>query len=403
MSLETHYKAIRQEITKVIYGQDEVVDFALAALFSSGHVLLEGPPGVAKTLLVRTIAAALSLDYRRVQMTPDLLPIDITGSSLFREDTRTFEFRPGPVFTNFLLADEINRSSARTQSALLEAMQELCVTYDGVTHPLPDPFITFATQNPIEQEGTYPLPLAQLDRFMFKVVVSYPGASDEERILRDHHATGGLSNPVRLHVRAVVGPGDILEARETIRQTHIREEVIGYVRRLVHATRGDDSLAVGASPRSGLMLLMGAKSLARFAGPRLRHPRRHQDGVRAGHAAPGRAQSIGGAGRNHGRYHSGQPAGIGRGAAVRIRPGRNLVRTAAVLLVLAPLTFVWPGAPVMPVSGLTSGCRGRRRRARLPGLAHVLPRHEDRADDAGRGWAGRAVPGRIARLAVAHH
>jgi MoxR-like ATPase len=266
LSLEAHYKAIRQEITKVIYGQDEVVDFALAALFSSGHVLLEGPPGVAKTLLVRTIAAALSLDYRRVQMTPDLLPIDITGSSLFREDTRTFEFRRGPVFTNFLLADEVNRSSARTQSALLEAMQELCVTYDGVTHSLPDPFITFATQNPIEQEGTYPLPLAQLDRFMFKVVVSYPAASDEERILREHHATGGLSNPARLHVQAVVGPRDILEARETIRQTHIREEVIGYVRRLVHATRGDDSLAVGASPRSGLMLLMGAKSLARFAG-----------------------------------------------------------------------------------------------------------------------------------------
>jgi MoxR-like ATPase len=266
LSLEAHYKAIRQEITKVIYGQDEVVDFALAALFSSGHLLVEGPPGVGKTLLVRTIAAALSLDYRRVQMTPDLLPIDITGSSVFREDLRTFEFRPGPVFTNFLLADEVNRSSARTQSALLEAMQELSVTYDGVTHSLPEPFLTFATQNPIEQEGTYPLPLAQLDRFMFKVIVSYPGASDEERILREHHATGGLSNPARLRVQAVVGPSDILEARETIRQTHIREEVIGYVRRLVHATRGDDSLAVGASPRSGLMLLMGAKSLARFAG-----------------------------------------------------------------------------------------------------------------------------------------
>src|SRR4029077_9456306 len=175
-------------------GQDEAVDLALAALFSGGHALLEGPPGVAKTLLVRTIAAALSLDYRRVQMTPDLLPIDITGSSIYREDTRTFEFRPGPVFTNFLLADEINRASARTQSALLEAMQELTVTYDGLTHTLPEPFITFATQNPIEQEGTYPLPLAQLDRFMFKVEVSYPQASDEERILREHHATGGRSN-----------------------------------------------------------------------------------------------------------------------------------------------------------------------------------------------------------------
>ena len=266
MSLETHYSAIRQEITKVIYGQDEVVDFALAALFSSGHMLLEGPPGTAKTLLVRTIAAAIHLDYRRVQMTPDLLPNDITGSSIYREDTHTFEFRQGPVFANFLLADEINRASARTQSALLEAMQELSVTYDGVTHRLPEPFITFATQNSIEQEGTYPLPLAQLDRFMFKVLVSYPESEEEKRVLREHHATGGLSNPTEMNVQAVVEPRDILEARQTIRDTHIREEVIAYVRSLLQATRDDDSLAVGASPRAGLMLLMGAKSLARFVG-----------------------------------------------------------------------------------------------------------------------------------------
>ncbi|MSR57246.1 MAG: MoxR family ATPase [Planctomycetaceae bacterium] len=266
LSLDALFQSIRSEITKVIFGQDEVVDYALAALFSSGHVLLEGPPGVAKTLLVRTIAAAMNLQYRRVQMTPDLLPTDITGSSIYREDTRTFEFRPGPIFTNFLLADEINRSSARTQSALLEAMQELGVTYDGVTHKLPEPFITFATQNPIEQEGTYPLPLAQLDRFMFKVLVAYPETADEERILREHHATGGMSAPEKFNVQAVVGPADILEARETIRQTHVREEVIGYVRRLLQGTRKDDSLAVGASPRAGLMLLMGAKSLARFAG-----------------------------------------------------------------------------------------------------------------------------------------
>jgi MoxR-like ATPase len=259
------YEKVRAEITKVIYGQDEVVDFALAALFSSGHILLEGPPGVAKTLLVRTIAAATRLEYRRVQMTPDLLPMDITGSSIYREDTRTFEFRPGPVFANFLLADEINRSSARTQSALLEAMQELSVTYDGVTHTLPEPFITFATQNPIEQEGTYPLPLAQLDRFMFKVFVTYPEAKAEEQVLREHHAAGGMSNPARMHVEPVVDGSEILAARATIRETHVREEVIGYVRRLLHATRTDDSLAVGASPRSGLMLLMGAKSLARFA------------------------------------------------------------------------------------------------------------------------------------------
>ena len=199
-------------------------------------------------------------------MTPDLLPGDITGSTVYREHTGAFEFRPGPVFTNFLLADEINRASARTQSALLEAMQELGVTHDGVTHPLPDPFITFATQNPIEQEGTYPLPLAQLDRFMFKVMVTYPNQEAEQRVLREHHASAGQSNPVAMQVQPVVSPQDILEARQEIRDTHVRDEVIRYVSDLLRATRTDDALTVGASPRAGLMLLMGAKSLARFAG-----------------------------------------------------------------------------------------------------------------------------------------
>ncbi len=266
MSLESQYQAIRAEITKVIYGQDELVDFALAGLFSSGHVLLEGPPGTAKTLLVRTIAAALAMEFRRIQMTPDLMPNDITGSAIYREDQHTFEFRPGPIFTNFLLADEVNRASARTQSAMLEAMQELSVTYDGVTHPLPTPFITFATENPIEQEGTYPLPLAQLDRFMFKVIVHYPPDKEEERVLREHHATGGRSDPKVMGVVPVLRPDEILAARELIRQTFVRDEVIGYVRKLLHATRNDDSLAVGASPRAGLMVLMAAKSFARFAG-----------------------------------------------------------------------------------------------------------------------------------------
>lgn len=266
MSLENLYQRVRDEIAKVIFGQTEAIDFALAALLSSGHVLLEGPPGVAKTLLVRSIAATLSMDFRRVQMTPDLLPGDITGTSIYREDQHAFEFRPGPVFTNFLLADEVNRASARTQSAMLESMQELSVTNDGVSHVLPEPFIVFATQNPIEQEGTYPLPLAQLDRFMFKVIVGYPEPSWEEQVLREHHATGGRSNPSAMGVKAVVGPQDVLTARNTIRETYVREEVIGYVRKLLTATREEDSLAVGASPRAGLMLLVGAKSLARFAG-----------------------------------------------------------------------------------------------------------------------------------------
>lgn len=265
MSLNETYAKLKAEIQRVVFGQDEAIDLALAALFSSGHILLEGVPGTAKTLLARTIAASLNMSYRRVQMTPDLLPSDITGSSIFRQDTHAFEFRPGPIFAQFLLADELNRASARTQSALLEAMQELQVTYDGTVHTLPRPFIVFATQNPVEQEGTYPLPLAQLDRFMFKVIVDYPEAKDEERVLKEHHATGAQTSPQSRGVQAVVGPDEVIAARETIRQTFVRDEVITYVRKLVQATRDHDSLAVGASPRAALLLLMGAKSLARFA------------------------------------------------------------------------------------------------------------------------------------------
>lgn len=266
MSLDTLFNSVTTAVKKVVFGQDEAIEFSLAALFSGGHVLLEGPPGVAKTLLVRAIAATLRLDYRRVQMTPDLLPGDITGSSIYRQNTGTFEFVRGPVFTNFLLADEVNRASARTQAAMLESMQELAVTHDGLSYPLPSPFVTFATENPIEQEGTYALPLAQLDRFMFKIIVGYPDGESEERVLREHHATGAATGPQALGVPALVDGDEIHKAREAIRQTHVREEMIGYVRRLIVATRRDDSLNVGASPRAGLMLLMASKSLARFAG-----------------------------------------------------------------------------------------------------------------------------------------
>jgi MoxR-like ATPase len=266
MSIAPLYELIRQELRRVIFGEDRVVDLTLAALFSGGHALLEGVPGTAKTLLVRTLATSLQMSFRRVQMTPDLLPNDITGSSIWREDRHEFEFQPGPVFTNFLLADELNRASARTQSALLEAMQEMTVTYGGVSHPLPQPFVVFATQNPVEQEGTYPLPIAQLDRFMFKILVEYPEPAEEERVLKEHHATGDRATPERMGVKAVAKPEDIQAAREIIRQTRVHDDVVGYVRRLMQATRDDDALSVGASPRAGLMLLMGAKSLARFAG-----------------------------------------------------------------------------------------------------------------------------------------
>ncbi|MBP5232441.1 MAG: MoxR family ATPase [Planctomycetes bacterium] len=266
MDLKDLYARLREEIGKVVFGQDEVVELALAGLFSGGHVLLEGMPGTAKTLLVRVLASALDLGFSRVQMTPDLLPGDITGSAIYRDDTHEFVFQRGAVFSNFLLADELNRASAKTQSALLEAMQELHVTVDGKTYPLPEPFMVFATENPVEQEGTYPLPLAQLDRFMFKVQVGYPDGETEERIYRSHHAGGVNAALARGGITKLLGPAEILEAREIIAQTFVRDEVASYVRRLMQATRSDEALASGASPRAGLMLLMGAKSLARFAG-----------------------------------------------------------------------------------------------------------------------------------------
>ncbi|MCB9479371.1 MAG: MoxR family ATPase [Deltaproteobacteria bacterium] len=259
------YARLTDEIRKVIAGQDDAIELALAAFFAGGHVLLEGVPGIGKTLIVRTVAAALNMEFRRVQMTPDLLPYDITGSAIYREDRHEFEFQRGPIFTNFLLADEINRAGARTQSALLEAMQELTVTQDGRVHALPEPFIVFATQNPIEQEGTYPLPQAQLDRFMFKIDLRYPDASVEEEIFKRHHATGMRDAPTQFAVEKVIEAADILAARSRIRETFVRDEVVAYVRALVQATRDADEFIVGASTRAGLMLLMGAKSLARFA------------------------------------------------------------------------------------------------------------------------------------------
>jgi len=238
----------------------------MAALFSNGHVLLEGVPGVAKTTLVRTVASVLDMRFSRIQFTPDLLPSDITGSHVFRADTNTFEFREGPVFANFVLADEINRAPAKTQSALLECMQEGTVTQEREIRQLPSPFTVFATQNPVEHEGTYPLPLAQLDRFMFKVFLGYPDAESEERILAEHHAMAGTGVVDEFHLEKLAAPATIMEARSRIRATFVRPEVVRYVRLLVTATRDDVNLMVGASPRAGLALLMGAKSLARFAG-----------------------------------------------------------------------------------------------------------------------------------------
>ena len=260
---QLHTRTVAQ-VEKVVFGQNEAIQFCLAALFSNGHVLIEGVPGVAKTTLVQTIASVLSMEFSRIQFTPDLLPSDITGSHIFRADTNTFEFRRGPVFANFLLADEINRAPAKTQSALLEAMQEGTVTQDRQIHQLPKPFTVFATQNPVEHEGTYPLPLAQLDRFMFKVLIDYPDAEAEERILTEHHTTAGTGVAQAFALEKVADADTIIRARTDIASTFVRPEVVKYVRSLVAATREDANLMVGASPRAGLALLMGAKSMARF-------------------------------------------------------------------------------------------------------------------------------------------
>jgi MoxR-like ATPase len=250
------------EVRKVVVGQDHVVDVLLAAAAVGGHVLLEGVPGVAKTLLANAFARAVGVDFRRVQFTPDMLPSDLTGTMTLRGGELVF--RAGPVFTNLLLADEINRTPPKTQAALLEAMQESQVTVDGHPHPLPVPFVVVATQNPIEYEGTYPLPEAQLDRFLAKVDVGYPSADAEAAILRLRHH--GVAPATLDDVRAVASPSDLVAARALVDATTVTDEVVAYVVALVRRTRELPSVALGASPRAAVHVLAAAKAAARLAG-----------------------------------------------------------------------------------------------------------------------------------------
>ena len=254
--------ALREQIARRIVGLEDVVEQVLIAVLTEHHVLLEGVPGLAKTLLVSTIADLLDLSFRRIQFTPDLMPADVTGTSVFHPGEGAFRFQPGPVFAHVLLCDEINRAPAKTQSALLEAMQEGWVTSDGRRHPLPQPFTVFATQNPIEHEGTYPLPEAQLDRFLFKVVIGYPAADVEARLLSESHARDEFSSPADLGVAAVSSPDDLLRLRAEVRGVAVREDLPGYVVRLLDATRKAGQLVLGASPRAGVMLLRAAKARA---------------------------------------------------------------------------------------------------------------------------------------------
>jgi MoxR-like ATPase len=248
------------EVRKVVVGHDEALEDILAALALGGHVLLEGVPGTAKTLLASAIARALALEFRRVQFTPDMLPSDVTGTMALRAGDLVF--RPGPVFAGIVLADEINRTPPKTQAALLEAMQEGQVTVDGEPHPLPDPFLVLATQNPVEYEGTYPLPEAQRDRFLVHVAIGYPEAEAERAMLR--LARRGLT-PI-VDIEAVATAEDLRQARAQVDATEVQDEVIGYVVALVRRTRELPSVALGASPRAAVHLLGAAKAAARLSG-----------------------------------------------------------------------------------------------------------------------------------------
>jgi MoxR-like ATPase len=256
--------ALRDEVAKIVVGQEGTLSGLVAALLVRGHVLLEGVPGVAKTLLVKTVAAALQLDFRRVQFTPDLMPSDIIGQTIYEQRTGEFRFRNGPLFTNLLLADEINRTPPKTQAALLEAMEERQVSVDGEARLLPAPFLVVATQNPIEYEGTYPLPEAQLDRFLFKLVVGYPTAEQELAVLAMHDQ--GLDPHELSSVRRVASAADLDAGRLEVDAIRVDPVVQAYIVALARATRDSPSLRLGVSPRGSTMLLHAAKAWAWMSG-----------------------------------------------------------------------------------------------------------------------------------------
>ena len=258
--------AVRGEVSKAVIGQEPVLTGLIICLLCRGHVLLEGVPGVAKTLLVRSLAAALSLHSTRVQFTPDLMPGDVTGSLVYDARTARFEFRDGPVFTNLLLADEINRTPPKTQAALLEAMEERQVSVEGTPRPLPEPFLVAATQNPVEYEGTYPLPEAQLDRFLVKLTVAPPGRDEEISLLARHAAGFDPSDLAAAGIRPVAGPADLAAAREAVRQVRIAPEVTGYIVDVCRATRQSPSLRLGVSPRGATALQATSRAWAWLAG-----------------------------------------------------------------------------------------------------------------------------------------
>lgn len=255
---------IKKEIGKYVIGQTQMTELLLIALLADGHVLLEGVPGVAKTLTAKLLAQTIHADFKRIQFTPDLMPSDIVGTAIFNNKTNEFEFRKGPLFSNVVLADEINRAPAKTQAALFEAMEERQITSDGTTYKLPPPFIVLATQNPIEQEGTYRLPEAQLDRFLFKIEVNYPTLDQETEILKTYHEK---KNKVDFStIERVLNAVDITALRETVAGIHIEDNLLKYIAQIVNETRNNSWLFLGASPRASLAILNASKACAALRG-----------------------------------------------------------------------------------------------------------------------------------------
>ncbi len=263
---QTVFERIKQEAEKIIVGQHEIFELVVVSLFSGGHVLLEGVPGTAKTLIAKTLAMIVSGQFSRVQFTPDLMPSDIIGTSVYDLTTNQFNLKHGPVFTNVLLADEINRSPAKTQSALLECMEERQVSLDGVRHELSTPFIVLATQNPIEYEGTYPLPEAQLDRFMFKLKVDYPGPELETQILRNYHQGFNATRLDEVGIEGVIDSEALTECQKSIQTVTVEDTIFNYIVGLAEASRRSNELILGGSPRASIALLLASKTYAAMQG-----------------------------------------------------------------------------------------------------------------------------------------
>jgi len=264
LKIQEAVQKVKQEVQKVIIGQDEMIDLILIALFSGGHVLLEGVPGIAKTLTAKLLAQSMKVDFNRIQFTPDLMPSDVTGTTIFNMKSSDFVFTQGPIFSNLVLIDEINRAPAKTQASLFEVMEEKQISVDGKTYKMNFPFMVLATQNPIEQEGTYKLPEAQLDRFLFRILLEYPSLKEEQQIL--YRFKDDFTKRQAADVKAVLSAQDIQECQEIIEQVHIKTELLDYIAELVHRSRSHADLFLGASPRASLAIMQTAKALAAMNG-----------------------------------------------------------------------------------------------------------------------------------------